>query len=86
MLWEKSSNIGIWLIFDCKKQESQNINDLNKMEVYISVTKTKSKNEQTRIQITDQGSHGHIHVHADKTRLTFLPAFAPSPPFTSIDC
>ena len=72
-------------MFDCKKQKFQNINDLKKMEVYISVARTKSRNEQTRVQITDQGSDGHIHVCADKTRLAFPPAFAP-PPLTSIDC
>lgn len=85
-MWAKNPNIDIRLIFDCKRQKPQNINDLNKMGVYISVTKTKSRNEKTTIQITGQGSHGHISLLVDKTRLILLPTFAPSPPFTFIDC
>lgn len=54
----KSSSISIRLKFDCKRQESQNINDLKRMEVYISVTKTESRNEQTSTHITGWGSHG----------------------------
>ena len=84
-MWGKSPNIGIRLIFDCKRQKPQNINDLNKMGVYISVTKTESRNGKTTIQVTGQGSRGHISLLVDKTRLIFLPTFAPSPPFTFID-
>lgn len=54
-------------MFDCKGQKTQNINDLDKMEVYISLTKMKFRNEQTRIQITGRGSHGHINLSVTRT-------------------
>lgn len=71
-------------MFDFKGQKTQNISDLYKMEISISVTKTKLKNEQVEIHITVWGSHGHINLTVANTQLIFRPTFAVSPPFTLV--
>lgn len=71
-------------MFDFKGQKTQNISDLYKMEISISVTKTKLKNEQVEIHITVWGSHGHINLTVANTQLIFRPTFALSPPFTLV--
>lgn len=69
---------------DRKGQKNPNISDLNKVEVYISVTKTKSINKKAGIRLTVWGSHGHICLRAVEPPFIFLPTLALSLPRTFI--